>query len=137
MGRRGRTDAERGLGTLVCVLQALVGVEIRIIVELRNEMIICGSLDFVDEKMNLWMLSAECESLKFPMASATPRFDQIYVPGHNIRFVHLPNEVDPNKAVASLERRQDDARGKFKRGLRNKTLDRQREKESRTVHAKD
>jgi small nuclear ribonucleoprotein (snRNP)-like protein len=90
MGKRGERQSER---TLVCVIQALMGLEL--LVELRNDLSIRGFLDDCDNAMNVIIKDARIEDVE----GCQKHMPLIFVRGSNIRFVHIPDNVNIMQAV--------------------------------------
>lgn len=90
MGKRGERQSER---TLVCVIQALMGLEL--LVELRNDLSIRGFLDDCDNAMNVIIKDAMIEDVE----GCQKHMPLIFVRGSNIRFVHIPDNVNIMQAV--------------------------------------
>ncbi len=83
----------RGYRSLSCLLQALEGT--RVVVELRNDTIIRGTLESSDQHMSLVMLGASLEPLQQPKKSA----DFVFLKGKHIRYVHMASSVDPQTII--------------------------------------
>ncbi|KAJ7530817.1 hypothetical protein O6H91_14G020600 [Diphasiastrum complanatum] len=90
MGNRRGRQTER---TLVCVVQALVGLEL--LVELRNELCIRGILDDCDADMNITLKDTVVENVE-GIKSSLP---MIFVRGSVIRFIHMPDTFNVSQAV--------------------------------------
>ncbi|XP_024388930.1 uncharacterized protein [Physcomitrium patens] len=90
MGKRGQRAFER---TLVCVIQALMGLEL--LVELRNDLSIRGILDDCDNAMNVIIKDATVEDVE----GVQKQLPLVFLRGSNIRFVHIPDNVDIMKLV--------------------------------------
>lgn len=71
--------------------KSLIGKEI--VVELKNDMSLCGTLDSVDQYLNMKLMDVSVtEAAKFPHMLAVKN---IFIRGSVIRYVHLPaEEVD-------------------------------------------
>lgn len=81
-------ERARLTNTLACLLKGLIGY--RTIVELRNDTKIYGLVECVDSCMNLTM-----SDVIFSKPSGHQMAcDVFYVLGKNIRFVHIPDEID-------------------------------------------
>lgn len=101
MGRRRGRGAE---GSLACFIQALVGS--RVVVELRGDTILRGTLASADEYMNL-----QLEGVTYTPLQGAPRaLPALYVRARQVRFVHLPANLDPLAAVEAARRRAAEAR---------------------------
>lgn len=85
--------------TLICLLQSLVNKETS--VELRDDSIIEGTVQSVDGFMNVELTSAV---LKTPTSLLSGTYvetkcDYFFVKGTRIRYVHIPDDVDPIAAI--------------------------------------
>ncbi|XP_064473165.1 U7 snRNA-associated Sm-like protein LSm10 [Ornithodoros turicata] len=91
------TPKERALSSkcLVVLLQSLVGMETT--VELRNECIVQGKIENVDCYMNVDMTDAR---LTAPNSEEGHQMEQFFVQGQQIRYVHIPDEVDVGATIA-------------------------------------
>uniref|UniRef100_A0A2R5LP17 Putative small nuclear ribonucleoprotein smd1 n=1 Tax=Ornithodoros turicata TaxID=34597 RepID=A0A2R5LP17_9ACAR len=91
------TPKERALSSkcLVVLLQSLVGMETT--VELRNECIVQGKIESVDCYMNVDMTDAR---LTTPNSEEGHQMEQFFVQGQQIRYVHIPDEVDVGATIA-------------------------------------
>ena len=74
--------------SLICLLMGLRGRVTTI--ELRNENSVVGCIESCDEKMNITLTDAKFSTL----SGATGEFEFFYIQGRNIRFVHIPQEVN-------------------------------------------
>ncbi|GAB5370395.1 hypothetical protein AAMO2058_001489200 [Amorphochlora amoebiformis] len=83
----------RKQGTLLCFIQGLVGNRVRI--ELRNDSIIKGRLVSVDELMGCKMVKASMRRQGFP----TKQYEDLYIPGRQILYVHIPDDVDISRTL--------------------------------------
>ena len=91
-GGQDRALSER---TLVCLLQAAQGH--RTTVELRNETSAEGFIDSVDGFMNICM-----SQVKFVKPNeASLRFPTMFIHGRQIRYVHIPDQIDMLQAIKS------------------------------------
>lgn len=90
------TPLERALTskTLVVLLQALTGRETT--VELRNECIVRGTVEKVDCYMNVDLAKA---TVSTPFGDFRAELDQLFVKGQQIRYVHVPDDVDMVEAI--------------------------------------
>ena len=83
------------VNSLVCLLKAMEGWTTTF--ELRNENSVTGSVVHVDFHMN-----TRLENCVFRKLDGTSeRFDDMFVLGKNIRFVHIPDRMDIMRAVKS------------------------------------
>ena len=88
--------------TLVGILKACEGHRVQI--DLRNEWHVVGKVESVSVEMNVVMSNARLTLPSFLCSKATPaaattsqssrNYDEITVRGCNIRFVHVPDDVD-------------------------------------------
>ncbi|ELU05300.1 hypothetical protein CAPTEDRAFT_181174 [Capitella teleta] len=77
------------LNTLLCLLQGCVGRCTTI--ELRNDDSILGTIDHVDIQMNVFLSTITFTRAKTGQQS---QLDKLYVQGKNIRYVHIPDDMD-------------------------------------------
>lgn len=80
--------------TLVILLKSMVGLETT--VELRNESVVRGAIEAVDSAMNVTMSAAV---VTLPDGRCTECDDLHYIPGRNIRYVQIPDDVDVGAAI--------------------------------------
>ncbi|EFJ40316.1 hypothetical protein VOLCADRAFT_99939, partial [Volvox carteri f. nagariensis] len=125
--RRRRRLPPREETTLVCLIKSLV--ERKVVVELRNDILLRGRLDDVDDFLNMSLSEVTFQTVDVGargfMAGAYCRtggpsvpavqcgcvagrgrglgykteYESIFVKGRNVRFVHLPRSLDPAKAI--------------------------------------
>ena len=103
--------------TMVCLLKAIEGKRTQ--VELRNENVIVGTIVVCDGYMNLTMRNVIFK----PVKGKEARFTDFYVQGKQIRYVHIPDEVDIIKAMEYLAKGRNqyrEMRGRGSRGGRNR-----------------
>ena len=81
--------------TLVCLLKSLEGKHTTI--ELRNENSVMGTIDHVDRMMNTTLTDATFTTI----TGNVSKCDHFYVQGKNIRYVHIPDEVNIMQAIKS------------------------------------
>ncbi|GIL97106.1 hypothetical protein Vretimale_2852 [Volvox reticuliferus] len=81
--KRRRRLPPREETTLVCLIKSLV--ERKVAVELRNDILLRGRLDDVDDFLNMSLSEVTFQTVE----------------GRNVRFVHLPRNLDPAKAIDS------------------------------------
>jgi small nuclear ribonucleoprotein (snRNP)-like protein len=82
--------------TLVSALEALLGATVT--VELRNEMLIEGLIETVDPKLRyIVLVSALVRRPGRSESNETLEF--IFLSGRNIRFIHLPENLDIDYAI--------------------------------------
>ena len=77
---------------MVCLLKAIEGLETT--VELRGEKEVTGKIIHVDGYMNITMKYVTFKSL-----SQEKKFVDFFVNGRNIRYVHIPDEIDMKQAM--------------------------------------
>lgn len=94
----------QGNTTLSVFIQALEGT--RLVIELRSDTIVRGTLDSVDEALNLQMSDATVKTLD----GATRTASNLYLRGSSVRFIHLPGNLDPAKAMDARRNRVAQAR---------------------------
>lgn len=105
--RRDRSKAIRKRAanqTLAVFLTALQGSAC--IVELDNETVIRGTLESVDDGMNLMMKACVSKDVY----GRARESDSLHVRGGSVRYVHLAKGVEPAKAVRDHQKRLDIAR---------------------------
>lgn len=86
--------------SLAIFVQSLEGR--RLVIELRNDTIVRGTVDLVDDFMNLTMSDISYEPLQQPKQE----LPFMYIKGRNIRYIHLPSSVDPEKSVTEYRKKQ-------------------------------
>lgn len=87
-------QSERSIqNTLVCLIHGLIGR--RTTVELRNEDKIFGEIEDVDEYMSIDIKNALYTSARGHLS----KYERFYVKGNNIRYVHIPPDVDIAKTI--------------------------------------
>jgi len=93
-------ERSQTLNTLTCLLKGLVGQVTTI--DLRNECCVNGRVMSVDSAMNISLTEAMfappgvnpvCPRCTTDAASVK-EFDEFYVQGRNVRFVHIPDSID-------------------------------------------
>lgn len=90
MGKHRERSSER---SLVCVIQALQGLEI--LVELQNDVYVRGLLEDCDDSMNVIVKDARIEDVE----GNEKHLPLIFLRGSNIRFVHIPDSIDVSHTV--------------------------------------
>lgn len=95
-GRNGRRGPRNGLATFV---QALEGG--RLVVELRYDTIVRGTLLAADDQLNLQLGDASVQPLQGERREAV----FLYVRGRHVRFIHLPGNLDPAAAIEQHRKR--------------------------------
>jgi len=93
-----------GQSTLAVFIQALEGT--KLVIELRRDTIIRGTLGSVDESLNLQLTDATVKTLDGTQRSAA----NLHVRGSAVRFIHLPGNLEPAAAVEAHRRRIAQAR---------------------------
>lgn len=88
-------DTTIGCRSLVCLLQSLV--DRHTTIELRNETSVTGRVGFVDANMNVHLTDATFRTVDGQESC----FEQFFIKGINIRFVHIPDDVDMLAAITS------------------------------------
>ena len=79
--------------TLVCLLHACKGYKTT--VDLRNESSIYGMIGHVDGFMNMKIMGATFTKVD----GSVENFDEMFIQGNQIRFVHIPDEIDIRRAI--------------------------------------
>ena len=79
--------------TMILLLKVLEGK--RTTIELHNEKEVTGRVVTVDGFMNITMANVTFRSSTQP----TKRFDQFFVSGKTIRYVHIPDEINMKTAM--------------------------------------
>uniref|UniRef100_A0A061QZT7 Sm domain-containing protein n=1 Tax=Tetraselmis sp. GSL018 TaxID=582737 RepID=A0A061QZT7_9CHLO len=92
--------------SLVSVLVAFQ--EVVVVVELRNETLVKGTLDEADQFMNVHMSNVTLTPFQGPKR----KLDNIFIKGRNIRMVHLPHKINCEEQLKLSRRRQ--AEGRFR-----------------------
>ncbi|GFR45608.1 hypothetical protein Agub_g7005, partial [Astrephomene gubernaculifera] len=85
--------------TLVCLIKSLIGR--RVVVELRNDTLLRGLLDDVDDFMNMSLSEVTFQTVE----GYKKEYASMYVKGRNVRFVHLPKSLDPAAAIDAYRHR--------------------------------
>lgn len=86
--------------SLAIFVQSLEGM--RVVVELKTDAVVRGTLDLADDYMNLTMSDVSLEPLQRPKQ----RLPFLYVKARHVRYVHLPGSIDPERSVAEYRKRQ-------------------------------
>lgn len=73
----------------------------RVVVELKRDMIVRGTLESVDDGMGLTLSQVAFEDLQ----KNVTRLDLMHVRGKSIRYVHLPSKTEPDHTILSHRRR--------------------------------
>jgi len=98
MGQQKREREQRRL-TLVVLLQALIGQTVT--VDLRNETVVTGKLDNVEDDMTMAMSDA----VEMPFLGQSSRHERFVIVGKQIRYVHIPDSVDVRKTLDRHEKK--------------------------------
>lgn len=85
--------------TLAVYLQALEGS--KVVVELRKDTIVKGTLTSCDEQLNLIVEQATCK----PLQGKPRNMDMMYIRGRFLRYVHVPANLEPAAAVDEHKQR--------------------------------
>jgi small nuclear ribonucleoprotein (snRNP)-like protein len=88
-----------GQSTLAVFIQSLEGT--KLVIELRRDTIIRGTLTSVDESLNLQLTDAIVKTLDGTQRIAA----NLHVRGSAVRFIHLPGNLEPAAAVEAHRRR--------------------------------
>ncbi|KAK2154782.1 hypothetical protein LSH36_257g01006 [Paralvinella palmiformis] len=88
-------ERAKSLNSLACFLQGLEGKVTT--VELRNECSCIGRIDSVDSSMNTHLSDV---TLITPFGNKH-KFESFYVKGKNIRYVHVPDDVNVIRTILS------------------------------------
>ncbi|CAN7989468.1 unnamed protein product [Ixodes hexagonus] len=110
------TPKERAVAckSLILLLQAVEGRTTT--VELRNEIVVHGTIDKVDSYMNVDMANVRLTvpaSADGSAASPAGRFEQFHIQGRQVRYVHIPDDID---MMAALKQKLEALRGGRGRG---------------------
>ena len=94
MGRR-----RGGRRSLACFIQALEGT--KVVVELRCDTIVRGTLLGADEQLNLQLTGASYQ----PLQGRQRDMGYLYIRGRQVRYIHLPGNLDPAATIEAQRRR--------------------------------
>ncbi|RNA18450.1 U7 snRNA-associated Sm LSm10 [Brachionus plicatilis] len=84
--------------TLIGILKACEGKNVQI--DLRNEMHLYGKVESVFSEMNITLSNACMMSPNYiPNSKTTIHYSEITIRGKNVRFVHIPDDVDMISAL--------------------------------------
>uniref|UniRef100_UPI00358F627C U7 snRNA-associated Sm-like protein LSm10 isoform X2 n=1 Tax=Myxine glutinosa TaxID=7769 RepID=UPI00358F627C len=83
-----------------------------ILVELRNESSVVGCVQNVDAFMNVRLNDAVFTD----QCGRQEHVDQFFVAGRSVRYVHIPDDVNISRAIAS----QLEALRQFRKGMRSR-----------------
>ena len=87
-------EKAQSLNTLLCLLQGCVGYET--VVELRNDDAAEGHILQVDGYMNVSMVDVTFTRAK---TGTVMHFEDFYIQGKNLRYVHIPDELDITQTI--------------------------------------
>ena len=104
-------ERHKSTNTLVCLLQGIV--KFRTTVELRNETAVHGVLEDVNGYMDIEMSDVTVTLVD----GTTMHMDNFHITGKQIRYVHIPDEVDMLKTI---QRRLADVQGIRTAGVRGR-----------------
>lgn len=109
------SDREKFLirNTLISLLKAVEGMVTT--VELRNENAVTGLIQNVDPFMNIVMEDVVFKSYR----GISHNFSSFFVQGMNIRYVHIPDEIDMRAAIDQEVNREWRLRDKMTREIRD------------------
>lgn len=96
---RGGGRRRQPRATLAAFVSALEGQ--RLVVELRYDTIVRGTLVSADDHLNLQLEEASVQPLQGPRREAA----YLYVKGRHVRFIHLPGNLDPAAAIEQHRKR--------------------------------
>lgn len=97
--RRRLKPKPRSENTLVCLIQSMMGR--KVVVELRNDVLLRGNLEDVDEFLNMSMSAVTYQTVE----GGSRNYQSLYVKGRNVRYVHLPKTLDPAQAIEQHRQR--------------------------------
>lgn len=98
--------------TLALLVSALVGGRVRL--ELRNETSVIGTLESADEHMNMRL--ADATVLRLELQDGPPvRAGHVSVRGRQVRYVHLPGDMDVAAELDAQDERRRAARSAYRR----------------------
>lgn len=86
--------------SLACFVQALEGQEV--LLETRYDLLVRGSLDQVDEHMNLTLSQVTVDKMADGSKQEMPF---MHVRGRVIRYIHVPSDVKPHTAIEDHRKR--------------------------------
>ena len=130
----GKTAREKAISckTLICFLESLVGQ--RISIELKDDSSLFGLLTSVDIHMNCHLVHVTLikpQSIFVSKKVTKQHFQDFFLKGNRIRFVEIPDSVDP---VKNIQEQLDQNRQEAKNRLINTRLATQRG--GKTCHKK-
>lgn len=86
--------------SLILLLQAVEGRTTT--VELRNEIVVHGTIEKVDSCMNVDMANVTVTAPVYANGDAPSpagRFEQFHIQGRQVRYVHIPDDIDMMAAL--------------------------------------
>jgi len=98
-----RTARSSKRHTLSVLLNAMYGIEV--VVELKNDEEIKGTIDGVDNAMNLVLKPAATAITAVTGAELQEEPDDITIPGNSIRYVHLPKQLNARDIMNKQEKK--------------------------------
>ncbi|EFA75571.1 putative small nuclear ribonucleoparticle-associated protein [Heterostelium album PN500] len=99
------------LNSLLCVFNALTGSQIT--VQLRNENEIYGTIDTIDEHMNI-----ELSNATLKRRDTTDSYDLILINSRNIRYIQIPDRIDLNSLLFLYSKTLSEMKNKYQRTRR-------------------
>lgn len=84
------------LNTMTCLIKACEGYEVK--VDLRDSSEINGHINHVDGFMNISMSDVTLKTNRGHVI----KFEQFFVKGRQIRYVHIPDEIDMQKGMEGV-----------------------------------
>lgn len=117
-------EKAQSLNSLLCLLQGCIGYETT--VELRNDDTAQGFIKEVDGLMNINLTDV---SFTKALTGQVQRFDEFYIQGKHVRYVHIPDELDIIDVIKQQLGMRDTQRNYTERQPKRKTLSKQDRKE--------
>lgn len=99
--------------SLICLIKAAEGYITT--VDLRNENTVTGKIECVDAYMNIFMTDATFKS----WTGRTLEFTDFFIQGQNIRFVHIPDEINMRKAIENQCTAEERGIQNIRKGIRD------------------
>lgn len=118
--------------TMLCLLKAIEGMHTT--VEMRDEKEVSGVIIKVDGYMNISMKDAVMKRM-----GKEQRFDQFFVNGKTIRYVHIPDEVNIKQAMEKQLQRTDYSKAaeKVRQNIKDAAWQKMKMKERRRKKAEE
>ena len=88
-------EKARTINSLICLLHGLNGRFTK--VELRNETCVSGRIVSVDDEMNISLTAVRFRNV----SGQETRFEYFYIKGKNVRYIHIPDDIDVLKTIQS------------------------------------